>query len=332
MDHGDWGTGTQDRVDALRVIVAGDDAAALAATSKAVGIVGGRVAAEVPLDEIGARLGEQIAIDLLMLELSGASPHAVDGAIDQMLTSELCFHMEDEGDGVPVIAAIDIAQIDAVSARLHGRNVQLLCAPSLAERTAAIVHVRESRGGAALSDLTRESEYERLKRLDEDVARIADALARLTGRDSTGAHGGNGRPGGAGFHEAPLRHGVPPAVPATNDLALAGKVRSAIKARRMRDQFFQPALFADPAWDMLLDLFAARLEHARVSVSSLCIAAAVPPTTALRWISTLSEAGLIEREADPLDKRRAFIGLSEGASAGMQGYVSAMERAGLAMG
>lgn len=54
--------------------------------------------------------------------------------------------------------------------------------------------------------------------------------------------------------------------------------------------------------------------------------------TALRWISTLSEGGLIEREADPLDKRRAFIGLSERASAGMRGYVAAVERAGLAIG
>jgi len=215
VDHSDWGTGTQDRVDALRVIVAGDDAAALAATSKAVGIAGGRVAAEIPLDEIGARLGEQIAIDLLMLELAGASAEAVDRAIEQVLTSELGFHTEDEGDGVPVIAAIDIAQIDAVSARLHGRNVQLLCAPSLAERTAAIVHVREAQSGATLSDLTRESEYERLKRLDEDVARIADALARLTGRDPPGARDQNGRPPGTTLHEAPLRYGAPPAGPAS---------------------------------------------------------------------------------------------------------------------
>jgi hypothetical protein len=40
-------------------------------------------------------------------------------------------------------------------------------------------------------------------------------------------------------------------------------------------------LFADPGWDILLDLYAARQEGKQVSVSSLCIAAAVPPTTAL---------------------------------------------------
>ncbi len=332
MNRSEWGTGSGDVVDALRVIVAGDDMAALAAAANAVGIVGGRRVAEISLDRIGERLAEQVAIDLVILEFSGASPRAVDCAIDQLLTSEHGFDHGNEGGGVPVIAAIDIDQIDAVSARLHGRNTQLLCTPSLAERTAAIAYVREARGGAALSDLTRDNEHERLKRLDEDVARIADALARLTGRDPMGRHDVGGRPRGATSIETPLWQDTPPAVPATSDLALAGKVRSAIKARRMRDQFFEPALFADPAWDMLLDLFAARLEHARVSVSSLCIAAAVPPTTALRWISTLSLTGLIEREADPLDKRRAFIRLSDEASTGMRAYVGAMERAGLMVG
>jgi hypothetical protein len=54
---------------------------------------------------------------------------------------------------------------------------------------------------------------------------------------------------------------------------------------RLRSQHFVPALFADPAWDILLDLAAARIDGRMVAVSSLCIAAAVPATTALRWIT-----------------------------------------------
>ena len=46
-------------------------------------------------------------------------------------------------------------------------------------------------------------------------------------------------------------------------------------------------------------------------MSSLCIAAAVPPTTALRWIRQLTERGLLMRQADPEDGRRIFIALSE---------------------
>ena len=88
-------------------------------------------------------------------------------------------------------------------------------------------------------------------------------------------------------------------------------VRRFIKERELRTKFFDNELFADPAWDMLLDLTAARAEHHRVSVTSLCIASAVPATTALRWISVLIEAGLAERIEDDTDRRRAFIVLTD---------------------
>lgn len=62
-------------------------------------------------------------------------------------------------------------------------------------------------------------------------------------------------------------------------------VRNIIRARQSRIRFFGNDLFADPVWDMLLDLAVARVEHRRVSVTSLCIASGVPTTTALRWIT-----------------------------------------------
>ncbi|MEI9850601.1 MAG: MarR family transcriptional regulator [Sphingomonas sp.] len=105
-----------------------------------------------------------------------------------------------------------------------------------------------------------------------------------------------------------------------------------IRARRLRGQFFRSDLFADPAWDMLLDLYAAHLERRRVSVSSLCIAAAVPPTTALRWIGSLHDAGMFERQADPSDRRRAYIALSLKGLEGMRGFFAAVKRQGLALG
>jgi len=48
----------------------------------------------------------------------------------------------------------------------------------------------------------------------------------------------------------------------------------------MRARYFRDELFADPAWDMLLDLLQAEIAQLRVPVSSLCIAASVPATTA----------------------------------------------------
>ena len=97
-------------------------------------------------------------------------------------------------------------------------------------------------------------------------------------------------------------------------------IRRVIRQRQLRARFFDGDLFADPAWDMLLDLTAARAEHARVSVTSLCIASGVPPTTALRWIGQMTDAGLLERVEDETDRRRAFITLTDKAADTMARY------------
>lgn len=109
--------------------------------------------------------------------------------------------------------------------------------------------------------------------------------------------------------------------PALPDSAL---VRQIIRHRKRRDHFFGAGLFADPAWDMLLDLAAARVEHTRVSVSSLCIASGVPPTTALRWITQMIDAGLLRRVDDDSDRRRAFIELSDTATDAMARYFQSL--------
>ena len=71
---------------------------------------------------------------------------------------------------------------------------------------------------------------------------------------------------------------------------------------------------------MLLDLTAARVEHTRVSVTSLCIASGVPATTALRWIGQMVNMGLLKRVEDVTDRRRAFIELTDKAAASMARY------------
>jgi DNA-binding MarR family transcriptional regulator len=97
-------------------------------------------------------------------------------------------------------------------------------------------------------------------------------------------------------------------------------VRQVIRARRLRSRYFDEEMFADPAWDMLLDLLQAEIAQHRVPVSSLCIAAAVPATTALRWIKTMTDAGLFRRRADPHDGRRIFVELAPQASDALRRY------------
>ncbi|MGJ0236998.1 hypothetical protein ACQEPB_00555 [Novosphingobium fluoreni] len=105
----------------------------------------------------------------------------------------------------------------------------------------------------------------------------------------------------------------------------ARHIRKILRHRDMRRKFFPDELFGEPAWDMLLDLTAACVENKRVSVTSLCLAAGVPPTTALRWIAMLVERNIFVREADQTDRRRAFVRLSEN---GMDAVAAYFAKAG----
>ena len=89
-----------------------------------------------------------------------------------------------------------------------------------------------------------------------------------------------------------------------------------------RSNFFPDGLFADPAWDMLLDLMHARLNNKQISVSSLCIAARVPATTALRRIGDLVQTGLALRVKDKSDGRRVFVELTPDGIARMERYLT----------
>jgi DNA-binding MarR family transcriptional regulator len=109
---------------------------------------------------------------------------------------------------------------------------------------------------------------------------------------------------------------IPPDVPPLS----ADPVRNVIRARRLRARYFAEDLFADPAWDMLLDLLQAEIAQLRVPVSSLCIAAAVPATTALRWLKTMVAKGIFIRRADPHDGRRVFVELAPETSQALRRY------------
>ena len=222
-----------------------------------------------------------------------------------------------------LVATLASTQVDLVAANLFGPNVELLCAPSLAERVAAYAPSLSQPRRDRLFDSAREVETVRLRRLNEEIARIAETLARLSQIENTDPARSRVADRGSTYTPQPAANDLPAISPRD--------VRGAIRARRLRDQYFDMGLFEDPAWDILLDLFAAELERVQVSVSSLCIAAAVAPTTALRWIAKMSEAGLLTRVPDPFDRRRAFMELAPPASEAMRGYLGGLKRAGLAM-
>jgi DNA-binding MarR family transcriptional regulator len=91
------------------------------------------------------------------------------------------------------------------------------------------------------------------------------------------------------------------------------------QVRRRREALmtarFGGDIFSDPAWDIILDLYIHNSRNQDVSVTSVCAASMVPITTALRYVTVLSERGLIERSKNPKDGRSYLLRLS---AAGLQ--------------
>ena len=284
------------------VLVFADRAAAREASADAVRAAGGRVSAALPLGEALERLRAQAVHGTVVIELDEDGGPELDRLLEGL--------DEDARSGRHIgVVILPARLIDIVTARTGAGDVTLLCDPAPFERLATIAAAL-ARRTHRLSDVNAEGSGARLKELSEEVGRIARVLAHIAAEDAS-------RPPGL----APLPPGEPGSWPVDSAL-----IRALIRVRRMRGQFFTAELFADPAWDMLLDLTAARLEGRAVAVSSLCIAAAVPPTTALRWIKTLTDAKLFARVADSTDGRRVFIELTDQAADGMIGYLSALQR------
>lgn len=295
------------------ILTIADNPDALAAIGESLAALDVRALNPIPLKEASERLARQVGVSAIAIDIVGADDVAALAGLDTVVRAA-----RDHGAGV--VASFSPDQIDLADMALAGVGAEMLCAPTVAERIAAFALLAPMSN--TLHDATRDSEARRLRQLNDEVARIAETLARLTRADTSSPLPVGVTEQGSGFRAQPA---------AGDDAIDATDIRAAIRARRMRDQFFDSSLFADPAWDMLLDLFAAHLDETRVSVSSLCIAAAVPATTALRWITTLREAGLFERRDDPFDRRRAYIALSPKAVTAMQDYVGSARRAGLAI-
>ena len=286
------------------VLVLADSDAAAERARRSAELAGCRVSDVVPIEGGAGRLARQGYLDAALVEVEADHGEALDDLLDAL---EAAARLGNHGSIVSAPAAL----IDAVAARaLHARVVHL-CEANEIERVAAIALV-SAREKHRLHDIGREDGPPQLLQLSEEVSRIAHLLGSLAAEQQNSEHRGSQDSEGK---DKPVD---------------ACAVRAVIRARRHRDAHFRQALgadlFADPAWDMLLDLFASKLEKKRVAVSSLCIAAAVPPTTALRWIKTLTDHKIVLRDADPQDGRRVYIELAPKYVAVMDAYFKAAQR------
>jgi hypothetical protein len=278
------------------ILVGASSDAALARAVRTIEAAGCRIGERMTIGSARERIERQIAAAAVWLELDRDGGAEMDDVLDIVgsRAADGCF---------AAVISSTAGLIDPVAARVDDRAVELIVDANDAERAAALA-LATARAGLEqrVSDIASDQNADRLRQLSDEVSRIATTLARL----SSG----------------------PSAVPRTIEPVPSGEVRdlsvetvrTVIRARRLRSRYFPEHLFADPAWDMLLDLLQAEIAQLRVPVSSLCIAAAVPATTALRWLKSMVQEGIFVRRADPHDGRRVFVELAPESSRALRRY------------
>jgi hypothetical protein len=278
------------------VLIFGEDDMLCAPAIRTIEDAGLRLGGRVPVGAARERLALQGTAAALWIEL----PHELDDEGSALLAQV----DQDVSEGrYAAIVSTTPELIDPIVAKIKDPRIEIIVNADEAQRAAALaVGLASLEGTRRVADVASDKGAERLRQLSEEVNRIAATLARL----STG----------------PSPTAAPTSSPALEEAphVAADTVRSVIRARRLRSRYFPEELFADPAWDMLLDLLQAEIAQLRVPVSSLCIAAAVPATTALRWLKTMVQEGVFVRRADPHDGRRVFVELSPQASQGLRRY------------
>jgi hypothetical protein len=274
----------------------------------------------------GWRLGEGVIIDetppvdYLLVELLSNSDRPVHSI------EELCAYLA----RYPASALVwtDMGMLEQLYSALPPEQCHFLVNASDVDAIPILSGALDRKKMNQLHDKGKDVEYGALHRISDELAQFARTLAQIAEKD--------GRP--SIMSDKPVSFRPAPATAferfVTGHETLdpqvhASAIREIIKLRRMRDSYFDSELFADPAWDILLDLMAAKLEGKSVSVSSLCIAAAVPATTALRWVAAMTDNGMLVRNHDPEDARRVFITLSDETEANLRRFLLDAQKRGI---
>ena len=145
---------------------------------------------------------------------------------------------------------------------------------------------------------------------NQDFAELTDAMRDIQKRLATLTDGRGGADGQGEYKIEPE--------------LLPTRAARLYRTRRRRDMLFgaDADLFGEAAWDILLDLYAARQSDRQVCISSASIASVAPISTGLRYIASLERRGLVARTPDPVDRRRSWLNLTERAVALMEEYLS----------
>lgn len=109
---------------------------------------------------------------------------------------------------------------------------------------------------------------------------------------------------------------------AIRDQELIPIARAVLEDRKRRSQVFNPGMFGEPGWDLLLNLYVMDRDGPRLTLGKLTQLAGLSQSTALRWLEYLKDQGMITRDQHPTDARTAFVALTEKAREALGLYLS----------
>ena len=105
--------------------------------------------------------------------------------------------------------------------------------------------------------------------------------------------------------------------------------RQILAGRRQRERYFDPMLFSNPSWDILLNLFVADAEGQPASVLDCCTSSSVPQGVVVRWLGYLKQEEMVIETPDPAHPRRTLIRLSEPPRLAIAAYLGSLASLGL---
>lgn len=111
-------------------------------------------------------------------------------------------------------------------------------------------------------------------------------------------------------------------------IVLQAVARRLFLHRRERLKRLNPAMFGEPAWDMLLALYFTEDAGPRQTVGRLIKMSNAPTTSALRWVHYLEKEQLVVREAHPHDRRVMFLDLTSKARELLEDYLKSLDGLG----
>lgn len=97
------------------------------------------------------------------------------------------------------------------------------------------------------------------------------------------------------------------------------------EASRLRDTIFPGALFTNPVWEVMRDLFIQEMNGFRTSLDNLALSGELPAAMVYESVDELARLGLLERAPDRFDNRIEWLSLS---GRGRQGMFDLFERSG----